>query len=296
MKKIIYLATALALVACGAEETTTLDPVSPKITPPTDDPDLQEKVAAIEEIFYAIPKPMEIVTIIKDAGAIFDIQLTNDPNNVGSYTEKTERALNMGVYGADVNYCSAFEATNDVIYALSCAKSLGDELGLKSVFDQNIHDRIMDNAENADSVQAIITATFWEVESKLREDNKPELAAAIMIGGWVEGLNMACGQAKINLDNQAIIDRIAEQGVGLNKVIELANLYEGKNERLRNLLADLEDLKASFDKIEVNESAGSGGDSNGVPTIGKKIERTLSPELLTEISAKVFKIRNDIVG
>ena len=51
-----------------------------------------------------------------------------------------------------------------------------------------------------------------------------------------------------------------------------------------------------FDKMEVVESAGSGGDVNGVPTVGKKIERTLSPELLQEITVKVFNMRDDIIG
>jgi len=298
MKKTIFFLLAASLVACG--ETTVTEPVvgpDKEVTPPIpDDPNLREKVDAIEKIFFAIPSPRETIDIIEDAGAVFDVQLTNDPNNVDSYTSKTERALNMGVYGADVNYCTAFNKTSDVMMLLACTRTLGDQLGLNSIFDQNVQDRLNDNRDDSDSVQSIITATFWEIESKLQDDGRPELAALIVIGGWIEGLYIACGQAKINMENQAMIDQIAEQQVALTNVIGLANQYEATNEKIKDILISLEELQGLYDKIEVTESAGSGGENDGIPTIGKKIERNLSNELLQEITVMVFKMRDGIVG
>ena len=138
MKKIIFVLLASSLVACGSDETADTNLVnldSTNVVP--DDPSLKRKVEAIEKIFYAIPSPMQTIDIIEEAGAVYDVQLTNDPENRYEYTEKTERALNMGVYGADVNYCSAFGKTADVLLFLACTRSLGDQLGLESVFDQN---------------------------------------------------------------------------------------------------------------------------------------------------------------
>lgn len=297
MKKTIFVLMAASLIACGEEENATnevINPINPNVVP--NDPSLHEKVEAIEKIFYAIPSPRETIDIIEEAGAVFDVQLTNDPQKIDTYTSKTERALNMGVYGADVNYCSAFNKTADVMMLLACTRTLGDQLGLESIFDQNVQDRLNDNRDNADSVQTIITNTFWEIESKLQDDGRPELAALIVIGGWIEGLHIACGQAKINLDNQQMIDRIAEQAGALENVIGLANQYEAKNETIKNILEKLQDLKVSFDKIEITESPGSGGIVDGVPTVGKKIERDLSPELLEEITVKVYNLREEIVG
>ncbi len=298
MKKTVFLLAIVSVFSCAENETPgeidrDLNGNGLEVT----NQKLKDKVTAIENIFYSIPSPRVTIDIIEEAGAVFDVQLTNDPQNLDKYTSKAERALNMGVYGADVNYCSAFNKTADVMMLLACTRSLGEELGLESIFDQTVIDRLNDNRENADSVQSIITNTFWEIESKLEEDDRAELAALIVIGGWIEGLNIACGQAKINIDNQKMIDRIAEQAIALDNVIELAKFYKIRGLVINDLLESLEDLKASFDKIEVVESAGTNSNSSdSIPTIGMKIERRMSVELLEEITVKVHNIREDIVN
>lgn len=298
MKKTVFLLAIVSIFSCAENETPgeidrDLNGNGLEVT----NQKLKDKVTAIENIFYSIPSPRVTIDIIEEAGAVFDVQLTNDPQNLDKYTSKAERALNMGVYGADVNYCSAFNKTADVMMLLACTRSLGEELGLESIFDQTVIDRLNDNRENADSVQSIITNTFWEIESKLEEDDRAELAALIVIGGWIEGLNIACGQAKINIDNQKMIDRIAEQAIALDNVIELAKFYKIRGLVINELLESLEDLKVSFDKIEVVESAGTNSNSSdSIPTIGMKIERRMSVELLEEITVKVHNIREDIVN
>jgi len=298
MKKTVFILAIVSVFSCAENETPgeidrDLNGNGLEVT----NQKLKDKVTAIENIFYSIPSPRVTIDIIEEAGAVFDVQLTNDPQNLDKYTSKAERALNMGVYGADVNYCSAFNKTADVMMLLACTRSLGEELGLESIFDQTVIDRLNDNRENADSVQSIITNTFWEIESKLEEDDRAELAALIVIGGWIEGLNIACGQAKINIDNQKMIDRIAEQAIALDNVIELAKFYKIRGLVINELLESLEDLKVSFDKIEVVESAGTNSNSSdSTPTIGMKIERRMSVELLEEITVKVHNIREDIVN
>ena len=298
MKKTVFILAIVSVFSCAENETPgeidrDLNGNGLEVT----NQKLKDKVTAIENIFYSIPSPRVTIDIIEEAGAVFDVQLTNDPQNLDKYTSKAERALNMGVYGADVNYCSAFNKTADVMMLLACTRSLGEELGLESIFDQTVIDRLNDNRENADSVQSIITNTFWEIESKLEEDDRAELAALIVIGGWIEGLNIACGQAKINIDNQKMIDRIAEQAIALDNVIELAKFYKIRGLVINELLESLEDLKVSFDKIEVVESAGTNSNSSdSIPTIGMKIERRMSVELLEEITVKVHNIREDIVN
>ena len=297
MKKHFFLFFSLALLSCeGNENAESIDPIAGEqnLTVGAEDL-LKQKVASIENIFYSIPSPTVTIEIIEEAGAVFDVQLTNNPQKLDDYTSKAERALNMGVYGADVNYCSAFNKTADVMMLLACTRSLGEELGLESIFNQTVIDRLNDNRENADSVQAIITSTFWEIESKLEEDDRPELAALIVIGGWVEGLNIACGQAKLNANNEKMIGSIVDQSIALDNVIRLAQLYSSSSTTIKELLESLEDLQSSFAKIEITESPGESKEEEGIPTIGVKIDRKISNEVLEEIMSKVHTIRTEIV-
>ncbi|MDA8714337.1 hypothetical protein OAW23_04275 [Flavobacteriales bacterium] len=297
MKKHFFLFFSLALLSCEDNENAEgVDQINGEqnVTIGTEDL-LKQKVASIENIFYSIPSPTVTIEIIEEAGAVFDVQLTNNPQKLDDYTSKAERALNMGVYGADVNYCSAFNKTADVMMLLACTRSLGEELGLESIFNQTVIDRLNDNRDNADSVQAIITSTFWEIESKLEEDDRPELAALIVIGGWVEGLNIACGQAKLNANNEKMIGSIVDQSIALDNVIRLAKLYSSSSTTIKELLESLEDLQSSFAKIEITESPGASESTDGVPTIGVKIDRKISTEVLEEIMSKVHTIRTEIV-
>lgn len=298
MKKLIFLFFSLALLSCEDSENV----AGPGHVPGDHDLSigaedlLKQKVASIENIFYSIPSPTVTIDIIEEAGAVFDVQLTNNPQKLDDYTSKAKRALNMGVYGADVNYCSAFNKTADVMMLLACTRSLGEELGLESIFNQTVIDRLNDNRENTDSVQAIITSTFWEIESKLEEDDRPELAALIVIGGWVEGLNIACGQAKLNANNKKMIGSIADQSVALDNVIGLAKLYSSTNTSIKEILESLEDLQSSFAKIEITESPGSAREENGIPTIGVKIDRKITDNVLQEIMLKIHLLRTEIVA
>ena len=246
MKKHFFLFFSLALLSCEDNENAEgVDQINGEqnVTIGTEDL-LKQKVASIENIFYSIPSPTVTIEIIEEAGAVFDVQLTNNPQKLDDYTSKAERALNMGVYGADVNYCSAFNKTADVMMLLACTRSLGEELGLESIFNQTVIDRLNDNRDNADSVQAIITSTFWEIESKLEEDDRPELAALIVIGGWVEGLNIACGQAKLNANNEKMIGSIVDQSIALDNVIRLAKLYSSSSTTIKELLEASKTCKA----------------------------------------------------
>lgn len=296
MKKLVLLsAIALAIYSCAEEQS------NPVVVNPTSEQEkniTKDSTIGINEdvkhIIYAIPSPNETMEIIEAAGAFFDVQLTNDPTNKDNYTSKTEKALNLGVYGADINYCSAFGKSAEIILISPAAQSLSEQLGLSSIFSQDVYDRINENLEDPDSVQRIITDTYWNLESYLREEGRPELATLIALGGWLEGMYIACGQAKINDANKAIVQRIAEQKYSLANVIGMTECCPG-NGRVKELTLLLKDLKTSFDKIEeVNTASPTTEGKDGLVSIGGKIDLHLPPELLEEITVKVYNIREDI--
>ena len=55
-------------------------------------------------IFYNIFTPTDMSNLINNYSSFYKSNLVNSINNVDKYTHSTSKALNIGVYGADLNY------------------------------------------------------------------------------------------------------------------------------------------------------------------------------------------------
>ena len=74
-----------------------------------------------QNIFYSIPSPIELAQLIQRAGAKYNKNLLNSIDNVGKYESNSSKALNLGVYGADLSYTSVFDNnTMESIVYLKC--------------------------------------------------------------------------------------------------------------------------------------------------------------------------------
>lgn len=291
--KNILLASSIAMLAisCGNEENTDIDVDHVEDV----DKEVKDRTEKIENIFFNIPSPMETTKILRDAGATYELDLPNNPDGVDNYQTISEQALNMGIYGADLNYASVFDQTTETMLYLRCAKSLGGELGVEQVFDEETIDRIENNLEIDDSMQVIISETFWKMDSFLKEEQRENISSLIVAGGWIEGLYLSTQLAHRSPENQDLKKRIAEQKYSLANLIGLMESYEGID-IIQDVLENLYELKDLFDQITSTELAGENSiDENGVTTIGGEITLEMSDSLLNDITKLIAEIRNDII-
>ena len=126
---------------------------------------------------------METSQILQNAGATYEFTLPSNPSAVDDYQSIVEQSLNMGIYGADLNYATVFDQTTETMLYLQCARTLGNELGMEQVFDEETIDRIDWNLEIKDSMQVIITEIFWEMNSYLEEEDRESISTLIIVGG-----------------------------------------------------------------------------------------------------------------
>lgn len=158
IKQYILIASfGFILFSCGEEvKNNDIDTDLPK-EPTTD---ILERSDKIQNIFFNIPSPIETSKILQNAGATYEFTLPSNPAAVDDYQSIVEQALNMGIYGADLNYATVFDQTTETMLYLQCARTLGNELGIDQVFDEETIDRIEWNLEIKDSMQVIITEIF----------------------------------------------------------------------------------------------------------------------------------------
>lgn len=286
------LASFALLVACGGEPATdTLDAANG-----LDTAALNDRMSKSKRIFQNIPSPMQMAGLLKKAGAEYNKNVLNDPNKNSSYTAASKQALNLGIYGADLSYASVYNNTHESMLFTAAAQNLAKQLNISSTFSQETVDRMEANQNNRDSLLSIISETYWDMDQYLKTNERENISALMIAGGWVEGLYIATQVATTN-DSPELRQRIAEQKLSLTDLIALVGTYQTDEAALAGVLADLKAL----DVVYADVSPGGGGttttEENGVTVIGGGgTAAALTDAQLQAIREKAATIRNTYIN
>ena len=294
LKLILIAVSSTVLFSCGSEQADKELTGDGKDSSATN-VDL-DKLAEVQKIFYTIPSPMEMASLLKKSGSMYDASILNDIHNVSKYTSVRNQALNLGIYGADLSYTSIFNQNQESIIYLSCAKQLADNMGVTNAFTKQTMERIEGNVENRDSLLDIISESFYILDAYLKENNRDNISAMVIAGGWLEGLYIATKLLKENQNDPDLVERIAEQKLSLSNLIALVKQYPD-DPALKDILADLQSVNTIYDKVQINTEGGEvTKDKKGGTVIGGKSTITMAPEVLKEIITTVAAIRTKYVG
>jgi hypothetical protein len=255
-----------------------------------------DKIGKAKNMLYLIPSPIETTILLKKAGAQYDKTLVNSLDNSSKYESRRSKAINLGIYGADLSYASMFDQTQEAMFYTKACKGMAESLGIMEAFDKETLDRIEGNVENQDSMLHIISETYWIADAYLKENENFNLSALIVVGGWIEGLYIATKIASNKPNSDGIIKRVADQKYALNNLVGLLNNNQ-QDEDIKYVLTDLNSLKESYDKLEISSADGENtvDEKTGVTTIGAKKEIVISTETISEITKKVNDIRTKYV-
>lgn len=298
MKRIYILlsvitVSSMLITSCGGsgdkEETTDTD------TTETMDPKLKEKIEHTQKIVYSVPSPSEMITLLQNAGAKYNYKLLNDLKNVDSYTSTKSRGLNLGIYGADLNYANIFDNTQETMFYIQCTQKLAEALGIENAIGDKIVTRAQDNVDNKDSMINIISEMFWEMHDYLEQNDKMEITAYVIAGGWIEGLFLATQTVDEKKPNMEIVQKVADLKLSLDHLISLLGTYD-KNENLDVIIADMNRFKTIYDKLETTKSETTVKEEGETTVISGGTAIKITMDQFKEIKALALEIRTDYVS
>ncbi len=255
-------------------------------------------VKRVKKIFYNVPSPIEMTSLMQRAGAEFDPSVLNSYDKVSRYTSVNDMALNLGVYGSDLSYTRIFDQIQTTVNYLSSIKDLSEGLGIPQDKGSFAVSRIEENINNRDSLLQIIAETYSAADEYLKENDRGSTAALIIAGGWIEGLYIAVNiVGEEGNYNQEILTRIAEQKYSVDNLIELMSVYENEDEHIQDCLPKLVNLKSIFDGVEITYTKGEiiTNPETKTTTITSKASVDITTEDLIKIRENVTKIRKEIV-
>ena len=199
-----------------------------------------------KKIKYPIPTSYQLTQLLKEAGAAFVLAITNPVENVDKYETQRSKALNLGVYGADLSYASTYNKKDETRKLLQASKELIDGLEVSSVFTKKMANRIEENIENKDSLIAIITQSFLDTHEQLNQNGQDRMALLVVAGSWIEGLYISSNLTISSNYDKKIMYIIGSQKTAAKKLAELCEKYKDDSDvksilpliRFMNLIYD----------------------------------------------------------
>jgi hypothetical protein len=260
-------------------------------------PDTLSMLVKFENSLFPLPSPYQAATLIKKKNIPFDESIASPIENYKNFSTAFKKALNLGVYGTDLSYLNIYDRTPESISYLSVIKNLSDQLGISSSFDGSFFASIEKNINNKDSILVLLSKTYRSTDSYLRVNDRKNMGALILAGGWVESLYILTKIQK-NCTDREIINRIGEQKHPLDNLIEILTPYYYKSPEFSTLLDGLIDLAYEFDgviytysykepKIDVEKK---------LMIINSESRVVMSEYHLETVSKKIEAIRNQIIG
>jgi hypothetical protein len=291
---IILISVALLLVQCGGEskdEKALSDSLQQKLN--INNPALIK----LNNRLFSIPSPIQIAMLIKQTKAAYDKDLLNSTSKVSNYTTNFKKALNLGVYGANLGYLNLYDQLPEATRYFAVVKQLGKELGITNTFDKETMRRIENNSSNKDSLVYIISTIYRDADAYLLNNERNDVGILILAGGWVESLFLMTQSIQQNRIPE-VVDRIGEQKHPLDNLIELLRpYYDKESEEFNKFLESLVELATVFDGIEIkyNYQKPVVDEQNKTTEINSTTETIISDYQLKHITDLIQKIRKSIV-
>ncbi len=287
---------AMAIVVCLMATSCNNDNSKSKLNKELDvEANLANDLNKAKQVFYALPSPIETAYLIQSTGVSYNVDLANSTEKADSYVTTMQKALNFGVYGADLSYASLFNQTQTTIQYMATAKKLAEELGIMDFVQKDIVERVESNINERDSLMEIITDGFTTANEYLKDAGRAEVAALIVAGGWLEGLYLATSLAELAEDNSRLVDLVIDQRLSLSILLRLLENYKDLN-NVDTVYGWLNDLQVTYNRIKTMSSEVKAENSqDGKTNISSSTDVFINDVLFKAICQKADSIRTLMV-
>ena len=285
-KALIFLiSTVLILGGCGGGEDLNEVSVDEQID------SVSSKMIELGEVRIIIPSPIQTAVLVKEVGAEFQEAVMNPADNHTGYSTNFEKAINLGVYGADLGYSAIYEKANVSLKYLKTVSDLADDIGVSSAFSPEIMKRITANIGNQDSLLGMVSTCYSSLNGFLQENDRVDVCALVMAGGWIESTYFVT-QISAAMDSKELINRIGEQKNILSNLITLIEPFYNDPE-YTEFVNELYDMEAAFEnvKLEYNYVKPTVNTESQTTIVNSTSNVVITDDDISAISEKVKALR-----
>ncbi|MEA1886377.1 MAG: hypothetical protein U9N72_04115 [Bacteroidota bacterium] len=303
MKKVLSVFTIMIILVLAFSCKNTGKKESEFIFPESDSIPVQEaeklSQEAIDDIVQNIGSPVEMASLLLDLEVPFTAEYLASIEEAGTLSTNFQKALRLGIYGADLGYLNIYEKTGNAVETLSTINKLAEDLRVGQFFDFETLKNLAINRSNIDSLLFLSVRSYNQIDKYLRDNDRGYLSALMITGVWLEAQYLACEIVK-DYPHKDLKNRIGEQKIILNDLLMLLLPYNETSDEYSDLYNDLEHLKRKYSDVDITYTPGEPEtvEKDGRLIVVQNEESTVifSDEVLQGIIQKTEEIRNKIVS
>ncbi len=203
---------------------------------------------------YGIPLPIDLFKYLVTEEIPYNNDLLLPLENMDKYTKEPKQAMALGVYSADIAYCSLYKRQQEVMGYFNCSFKLADKLDISEGFNFRYVERMENNVNSADSLSNIAAESYWKACNYLADNEKNNILPFVIYGGWVESQYLTIASNDLKDTREQILN----QREGLLSLINY--LYEVMiessafyyNYDIKTIIVKLNNIKKVYDKVSGN--------------------------------------------
>lgn len=210
----------------------------------------------VREFVYPLPTTFEVTEMLNRIGAAYILTLSNPVSNVERYLTEKAKAINLGVYSADLSYASTYNQKQATIDYMDVSKKLIDALNISGAISPDIVEKIEANQDNKDALVNLITNTFYDTYEYLNQADRGSVSMLVLAGSWVEALYIVTHISEDTFNNKEMVKIVMDQKSSLNTLMSLMEVVKEKP-AIAEVMADLKpvhDIYNSVDAGSITES------------------------------------------
>jgi len=254
---------------------------------------------ALDDISRNISSPVEIAEILHRMSVPFSTSYLASSIDASRLSTSIDKALKLGILGADLGYLNMYEKTGTSIDVLSSIKKLAEGINVGQFFDFETIKRLSLNRSNLDSLFLLSNNAYNEIDKFLREKGRGQLSALLITGVWIEGQYLATQVLKQNPDT-LLRNRVGEQKIILNDLIMLLAPYCNSGDQFKEICQYMQEFREKYRDVRITYTVGEpvmvekDGALVVVQTDQSRVEMTDTQ--LTSIIETSAKIRNKLIS
>ncbi len=202
----------------------------------------------IKSNVYPLPSSAEVIKMLSDLEVGYIFGISNPVANKNKYFTSAAKAINMGVYGADLSYATLYNIQQEIINYLDAIRSLAGELNMSQIYDQTLYDRIRQNYDYKDKLVEILTEAFDNTYAYLSDNDQQPLALLVVGGAWVEGMYLTTHVSEAAYQVAGISRNLLEQKKSFELYLEVTEPYKD-DPLVSDFLTKMEPIKEVYDGL-----------------------------------------------
>lgn len=199
----------------------------------------------VEEYIYPLPSTFEVTNMLNEIEASYIVDISNDPENASKYFTEKSKAINLGIYTADLAYATTYNQKSDIQKYFQVIELLVRELDMTSAFSDDMPDQILENIDNKEKLTELVTEMFQDAYSFLNKQGRTEVSYLVLAGTVYEALYITTHISANTFQNPKLLETILFQKEHLMELEEMLGEYKD-SELLSETYADIQAINAIY--------------------------------------------------